>query len=131
MAEAGLQVPPDRVLHSRFDTCGGHDTVCRLLDVKDRRTAIFAVNDFAAIGTMGALCEAGLWVGEDVSVVGFNDVPLARDLPLPLTTVRSPMHEMGQRAVHLLMQVLAGNQPEPVLLPAKLQARASSQRPPS
>lgn len=126
MSEAGFEVPPNRVLYSRFNTHGGHDATCGLLDATDKPTAIFAVNDFAAIGAMGAVREAGLQVGKDVSIVGFNDVPLARHLLLPLTTVTSPMHEMGQRAVHMWIRVLAGEQPEPERLPPTLQVRAST-----
>ncbi len=126
--EAGLEVPPDRVAHSRFDTAGGHETGARLLTGRERPTALFAVNDFAAIGAMGAVRESGLRVGKDVSVVGFNDVPLARELPVPLTTVRSPMHKMGQRSVELLMQVLAGQDAAPERLVPSLHARASSAR---
>ncbi len=126
MGEAGVEVRPEWILHSRFDTRGGHEAARALLDVEEKPTAIFAVNDFAAIGTMGAVRDAGFRVGEDVSVVGFNDVPLACDLPLPLTTVRSPMHEMGQRSVHLLMKVLAGERPEPELLAPELRVRAST-----
>lgn len=125
--EAGVRLPRTMVVNSRFDTSGGHAAGARLLRARRRPTALFAVNDFAAIGAMGAVREAGLSVGEDVSVVGFNDVPLARELPVPLTTVRSPMHEMGQRSVHLLMRVLSGESVEPVRLEPSLQARASTQ----
>lgn len=97
--EEGVDVPAELVINSRFDTVGGHDAAARLLAVRPPPTALFAVNDFAAIGAMGAVREQGLQVGSDVSVVGFNDVSLARELPVPLATVSSPMHEMGQRAV--------------------------------
>jgi LacI family transcriptional regulator len=125
--EHGIRVPKSRVLNSGFDTMGGHAMGSRLLTAKTRPTAIFAVNDFAAIGVMGALREKGLRVGYDVSIVGFNDVPLARELPVPLTTVQSPMHEMGERSVHLLMQLLRGEAVEPERLAPTLQPRESTQ----
>lgn len=125
--EAGVQVPPGMVLNSRFDTVGGHTAAAELLGARSRPTALFAVNDFAAIGAMGAVRERGLEVGPDVSVAGFNDVSLARELPVPLTTVTSPMHEMGQRAVELLIRVLAGEQVESERMRPTLQARASTQ----
>lgn len=125
--EAGVAVPGEMVVHSRFDTSGGHTAAAGLLASPRPPTALFAVNDFAAIGAMGAVRERGLDVGADVSVVGFNDVSLARELPVPLTTVSSPMHEMGQRAVHLLMQVISGERVEPELLVPVLQARESTQ----
>lgn len=125
--EHGVHVPERRVLHSRFDTAGGHSAARSLLDATTPPTAIFAVNDFAAIGAMGAVREKGLRVGSDISIVGFNDVPLARELPVPLTTVRSPMHEMGERSVHLLMRIIGGEQVEAERLAPSLQARESTQ----
>jgi LacI family transcriptional regulator len=124
--EAGIRIPKNMVVNSRFDTTGGHAAGARLLEAKTPPTALFAVNDFAAIGAMGAVREKGLRIGEDISVAGFNDVPLAAELPVPLTTVRSPMHEMGERSVHLLMQILGGETVEPEKLAPSLQARAST-----
>ncbi len=65
--------------------------------------AIFATNDFAAIGALGVLRDRGLRVPDDISLIGYNDTPLAAELPIPLTTVHSPMHEMGRRGVDLLI----------------------------
>lgn len=125
--EAGLDVSADLVVESRFDTIGGHEAAARLLSHPSPPTALFAVNDFAAIGAMGAVREQGLRVGPDVSVVGFNDVSLARELPVPLTTVSSPMHEMGQRAVELLIRILRGEQVEAERLQPTLMVRESTQ----
>jgi LacI family transcriptional regulator len=109
-AEAGLPIPSGRVAPSTFDVAGGRAAATTLLDDRRRPTALFAVNDFAAIGALGALRDHGLVPGEHVAVVGFNDVPVVADLPIPLTTVRSPMHEMGRRAVHLLIELLGGRE---------------------
>jgi LacI family transcriptional regulator len=75
---------------------------------------------------MGVLRDARLRVGVDVAVVGYNDVPIAAELPIGLTTIRSPMHEMGERAVHLLMRRLAGEPVTSERLTPALVARASS-----
>lgn len=126
-AEAGLAVPDARVVHCRFDTAGGRAAMQHVLDAGGPPpTAVFAVNDFAAIGAMGALRDAGLTPGRDVAVVGYNDVPLAAELPIALTTVRSPMHQMGVRAVELLVRRLAGETVTPERLEPVLVARASS-----
>ncbi|MER6628048.1 LacI family DNA-binding transcriptional regulator [Streptomyces sp. NPDC000987] len=125
-AAAGIKVPASRILHSRFDTGGGREAMQRLLAGRTRPTAVFAVNDFAAIGAMEASRNAGLTVGTDIAIIGFNDVPLAGSLPIGLSTVRSPMHDMGVRAAQLLMKRLAGEDVESELLPPALVARAST-----
>jgi LacI family transcriptional regulator len=88
--------------------------------------SIFATNDFAAIGALGTLRDHGLSVPEDIAVVGFNDTPLAAEMTIPLTTVRSPMHSMGRRAFELLVQRMNGERPTSEQLPPQLIVRASS-----
>jgi LacI family transcriptional regulator len=125
--EAGVPVPPHRVVPSRFDTAGGRQAAEHLLGQPDPPpTAIFAVNDFAAIGAAGAARDHGLRLGENLALVGFNDTPLAAELPIPLTSVRSPMRQMGRRAVELLVRVLAGAQVDSERLAPTLIARAST-----
>jgi LacI family transcriptional regulator len=125
-ATAGHPVPDDLVVHSPFDVPGGRRATELLLSRTPRRTAIFAVNDFAAIGALGAIRASGRVPGEEIAVVGYNDVPLAAELPIPLTTVRSPMHQMGYRSVELLMQRLNGKPVEPERLPPKLLVQEST-----
>jgi LacI family transcriptional regulator len=124
---AGRTVPADRVVHGPFDAGGGRQAMQRVLDTPGPPpTAVFAVNDFAAIGAMGALRDAGLRVGRDVAIVGYNDVSLAAELPIPLSTVATPNLEMGRRGVELLVEILDGGRPGSVLLPPQLRIRASS-----
>jgi LacI family transcriptional regulator len=124
---AGRTVPADQVVHGPFDAAGGRRAMQRVLDSPGPPpTAVFAVNDFAAIGAMGALRDAGLHVGRDVALVGYNDVSLAAELPIPLSTVTTPNLEMGRRGVHLLLGILEGERPASVLLPPRLRIRASS-----
>lgn len=126
-ASAGLTVPEGWVVNGPFHTRAGHQAMERILDSPGLPpTAVFAVNDFAAIGAMGALRDAGLRVGQDVAVVGFNDVTLAAELPIPLSTVASPMVEMGRQAVTMLLGMLEGEQGSTQLLVPELCVRASS-----
>ncbi|MFB7595265.1 LacI family DNA-binding transcriptional regulator [Streptomyces sp. NPDC056160] len=127
--EAGLPVSDHRVRHCRFDTSGGHGAAVALLSGPDRPTAIFAVNDLAAIGTIGAARDLGLRLGEDLALAGFNDTPLAAELPVPLTSVRSPMAEQGRRAVQLLLRRIAGETVASETLTPRLVVRASSGAP--
>jgi LacI family transcriptional regulator len=127
---AGPAVPADRVVHGPFDAAGGRQAMQRVLDTPGPLpTAVFAVNDFAAIGAMGALRDAGLRVGRDVAIVGYNDVSLAAELPIPLSSVATPNLEMGRRGVELLVEILDGERPGSIRLPPQLRIRTSSDRP--
>lgn len=125
-AEAGIDVPAERVVHGPFDAAGGRAAVETLLAAGDPPDAIFATNDFAAIGALGALRDHGLRVPDDVALVGYNDTPLASEILVPLTTIRSPMHQMGRSAVELLIEVMAGRAPDSVLLEPELVVRGTA-----
>jgi LacI family transcriptional regulator len=125
-AAAGLPLPPERIVQTPFDASGGRLGAEKLLAQQEIPTAIFAVNDFAAIGAIGAVRDHGLQVGTDIAIVGFNDTPLAAELPVPLTTVRSPMHEMGYRGLNLLVRLMHGEQVESERLAPQFLVRASS-----
>lgn len=123
---AGHSIPDDHVVTSGFDVTGGRRAADFLLRLPRRPSAIFAVNDYAAIGVMGAVRDAGLQVGRDVAVVGYNDVDIAEHLPVALTTVRSPLFSMGAHSVRALMGRLAGKKIRSQRLKPTLVPRASS-----
>ncbi|PVX79863.1 substrate-binding domain-containing protein [Paraburkholderia unamae] len=122
----GVEIRPDSILHGPFDTAAGREAGEQLCARKRKPTAIFAVNDFLAIGVMGALRDSGMQPGRDVALVGFNDTPLAAQLPIGLTSVRSPMHPMGFRAMELLVKQLGGEKPKSERLRPELIVRMSS-----
>jgi LacI family transcriptional regulator len=122
---AGLEVPDERVVWGPFDAAGGRRAAEQLLATEPFPDAIFATNDFAAIGALGVLRDRGLRVPDDVALVGYNDTPLAAEILVPLTTVRSPMHRMGRRGVELLIEVLGGRRPESERLAPELVVRQS------
>ena len=82
----------------------GYEGMKRLLSLPNRPTAIFARNDFTAIGAMTAIKEVGLKIPEDVAIIGFDDIPLAVHTSPPLTTVRQPVRQQGQIAAEWLLQ---------------------------
>ncbi|MGW3498024.1 substrate-binding domain-containing protein [Streptomyces sp. NPDC001020] len=100
-----------------------------LLTLPDRPTALFAVNDLAALGAMGAARDLGLRPGSDFALVGLNDTPLAAELPIPLTSVHSPMAELGRTAVRQLLHRIAGEPATSQHLSPQLVTRASSGAP--
>ena len=99
-AEPGPELPGD------FREESGFRAGIALATRGDRPTAVFASNDAMAIGCLAALRSHGLRVPEDVSLVGFDDIPIARFLTPALTTVRVPIAEVGGRAVERLLQLI-------------------------
>lgn len=126
LAAAGVRVDPANIVELGFDARQGHLGATDLLTRSRPPTAIFAVNDFSAIGAMGALRELGRRPGRDVAVAGYNDIPVTAELMIPLTTVRSPLDEMGVRAVQTLLAVLHGLPTSPTVLPTELVVREST-----
>ncbi len=92
-----------------FTEESGYRATNELLGRVPRPTAIFAANDAMAIGALHALREKKLRVPEDVSLAGFDDIPLARFLTPPLTTVRVDIAELGRRAVDMLLAQMEGS----------------------
>ena len=93
-------------------------------------TAIFAANDEMALGVIHGLHENGIRVPQDISVVGFDDLPTSRHFLPPLTTVRQDFHALGLRAMEVLQAAIEGRQiPRRTKIPAELVVRASSAPP--
>lgn len=84
----------------------GRELVRRLHDERDPVTAVFCANDHAALGLVRAFQQAGVRVPEDVSVVGFDDIPEAEFVGPPLSTVRQPFDELGRLALSTLMDLV-------------------------
>ncbi|MGI9086036.1 MAG: LacI family DNA-binding transcriptional regulator [Aeromicrobium sp.] len=100
---------------------------------EQRPTAVATAIDLLAIGVLQALQQHGIRVPEDISLVGYDDIPFARQLSVPLTTVRRPHYEMGTTAATMLATSLAGETPERrhVVFPPDLVVRESTAPPPS
>ncbi len=82
----------------------GYEGMKRLLSLPNPPTAVFARNDFTAVGAMSAIKEAGLSIPNDIAIVGFDDTPLAVHTMPALTTVRQPMRLQGQLAAEMLLK---------------------------
>lgn len=131
LAEAGLDLPDRWQRECDFTSAGGHAAMRELLAVHPRPTAVFAANDLSAIGAMAAAAEAGLHVPRDLSVVGFDDIPLAEFASPGLTTVSQPKHRLGELAAQLLLERIADPalQPRRRVLRPTLKARHSTAAP--
>jgi DNA-binding LacI/PurR family transcriptional regulator len=110
---------------------GGYRAGGELLSGPDRPTAIFAVNDMAALGVMSAAEERGLAVPRDLSVVGYDNTPLAKLRRISLTSVDNSSHAAGRRAAELLLARLVPGSTAPAdeLLPPVLETRGSTTAP--
>jgi LacI family transcriptional regulator len=91
-----------------FTEQGGYESMKQLLNSSPRPTAVFAANDLMAIGAMNAIREVGLSIPEDISVVGFDDIPAARLISPPLTTITQFKQQLGQRAAEMLFERMNG-----------------------
>jgi LacI family transcriptional regulator len=118
------------VIADAFDTESGGSATKQILHHFPAVTAIFAGNDMIAVGVLGALREAGVHCPVDMSVVGFNDMPLAKDLAPSLTTVAVSGQQLGAMAATLLLDEIAGvDRERTVLLPVELVVRESTAPP--
>jgi LacI family transcriptional regulator len=107
LREAGIL--PDHSLEraGNFTEAAGYAAALELLALRERPTAIFAANDSMAIGALSALRESGVEVPKEMAVAGFDDIPLARYMDPPLSSVHVPICELGARAVDLLLHGIA------------------------
>jgi LacI family transcriptional regulator len=102
LERAGVRFDQGLVRHGDFQHEGGFIRGGELLDLADPPTAIFAGSDQQAFGVYEAARQRGLRIPQDLSVVGFDDLPVARWVSPPLTTVRQPLAEMGSAAAEML-----------------------------
>jgi LacI family transcriptional regulator len=131
MRRRGLAVPAGLVQPAGgFTEAAGHDATVALLEGSSPFTAIVAANDLLALGAYSALAQHGRRCPEDVSVVGFNDMPFADRFAPPLTTVHIPHFELGTRAADLLLEQFAGERARGrrVVVDVRLVVRGSTQR---
>lgn len=122
MNEAGLAINPAWCRHSDFSIPSGELQGIDILSQPHHPSALFAVNDELAIGVVAAAHHQGLAVGEDLSLVGYNDIPLVSRLPVALTSVRTPLDHIASNAVDMLLNPEVNNNlrvTTPSLIPRK------------
>ncbi len=123
---AAVPIDPGLIREVGFAPAGTRAAVSALFGVPGAPTAVVAPNDQVAIGVVRALHELGLRVPADVSVVGFDDTPVASFTVPSLTTVAVPTYDLGRTAVELLVKVLGGQPAGSVVLPCVLRIREST-----
>ncbi len=121
----GIPYDPALVVWGDFSEASGYLAARKL--VPQGVDAIFTANDAMAVGVIRALREAGIAVPRDVSVIGFDDLPIASSITPTITTVRQPVAELGGIATQLLMDIVDGKvtSPQRIMLPTELIIRES------
>jgi LacI family transcriptional regulator len=110
LREFGLPIEEELIVPGGFHYQGGERAMEQLLRLDKPPSAVFACNDVMAIGAMRAIRHAGLRVPSDVSIVGFDDIPLASAVSPVLTTVAQPIVELATLAAELLMSRIQNGQ---------------------
>lgn len=129
--EADIPFQPDLVVHGDGKAEGGRQAMAKLLSAMPMPTAVFCYNDMTAIGAMKAIRAKRLHVPDDVSLVGFDDLPLSLYVDPPLTTVRQPKQDMGRMAMQALLKLITGTEAEQnVRVAGELIIRQSTAAPP-
>jgi len=108
LQKSGVPLNEDYVVRGNYSEASGYQLVKQLLGQDPRPTAIFAGNNFMAVGALHALREAGLRIPEDIALVGFDDIPQGSLISPALTVVSQPAHEMGVAAAEALISRLSG-----------------------
>ena len=127
LATAGIDFDADLVRVGGYELETSVEPARQLLERADPPTAVFAANDLSAIQTMNVARSLGLSVPEEVSVIGFDNIPESALTDPPLTTIDQSIQTMGEEAVRLLLDLLNGvtDRPQQVVLPTKLVERQS------
>lgn len=132
LESAGVEVDPALIHNGNFHHIGGYNAARTMFELPDPPTAIFAGSDEQAFGVAEAARLTGRRIPEDLSIVGFDDLPISRWVSPPLTTVRQPLAEMGRTAAEMLLAMIDGREPHgrQVELATELIVRSSTAPPP-
>ena len=129
LTEAGIGLDDCLIAGDAYTMEAGENAAYILLSHPEPPTAIFAVNDNNAIGVMAAAANRGLRIPDDLSVIGYNDIPVVSKLPVPLTTIREPFNLIARGAIDLLLNekpVPDGQPPIVVTTPTLIPRRSTA-----
>jgi LacI family transcriptional regulator len=111
LEDHAITVEKELIQVGEFNEQGGYQAMLAMLALQPRPTAVFAANDLMAMGAYIAIKEAGLRIPHDVAVVGFDNIPTAKLVSPPLTTIDQDQREVGRRAAEMLFERLEGRAP--------------------
>ena len=125
LEESNLRYEPTLILDGHFSELGAYRAIMRSLEAGLQFTALACASDEMALGAIQALEDCGLRIPEDVSVTGFDDLPL-EPVRSRLTTVHQPLRLLGHTAATIMLELLEGKPARGQLLPVRLVVRSSS-----
>lgn len=130
LEKASLPCHEHNIVYADYTAEDGEAAVKQLLVHKDRPTAIFCFSDEIALGCIFSLREKGYAVPEDISVIGFDDIPFAKYLASPLTTISQPTREIGVTCAKFLLDLMSGNEikNKKLILKHELVVRSSTKK---
>ena len=108
LSETGLSLDPNFIYEGDLTQRGGYQAAQKLLAATPRPTAIVACNDLMGMGAISAAQEHGLRVGREISITGFDNIPMAEHFHPTLTTIHQPIYQIGGLICQMLIQILAG-----------------------
>jgi len=130
LKDFGLTVREEWILPDSFSIDSGRKQMEHLLSLKKQPTAVFCVNDFVAIGAIKTAIDHGVQVPEDMSIVGFDDIPLAHHFIPEITTVSQEANELGRTAIQVLQRMMNQEKVKKhTVIEPKLMVRKSSAAP--
>ncbi len=131
LRSTGIAIDPELIRPGTFEVSSGHREALALLRLPDRPTAIFASSDLQALGVYQAARELGLEIPRDLSVVGYDDLPVAQWVGPTLTTVHQPLRQMAEMATRLVLDLARGVTPAALRmdLAVELRVRQSTAAP--
>lgn len=109
LRKAGIDYSEELVLSGNYVWQGGYETMKEIIKHQPQCTAVFAASDSMAYGALQAIAEAGLSVPDDIAVIGFDDLEFSGLTNPPLTTIRQPRYEMGQKSLEIMAALLRDN----------------------
>lgn len=112
MADHGLDVHEDWVVEGDFTVKAGYDAMMKLLSSSTSPTAVFFASDLMAVGGIRCITDSGMRVPDDISVIGFDDIPIASMFIPSLTTTRQPTADIGMKAMEKLLKLIDGKEEE-------------------
>jgi LacI family transcriptional regulator len=128
LAEAQIPLDDNLIVEGNYHEASGMLAMNRLFDTGQQFTAVFAANDLSAYGARLALYRKGIRVPDDISLVGFDDLPGSSYTTPPLTTIRQPLYDIGRIATHALLRIINGEDTRTEVPPLELIVRETTRR---